>query len=113
VIIYGLSEDAVPAFFDSFFGFVRDPGQLPPTSYLRAGDVSQKVAARLVPLLHAMFPSGFHLTQIVWPDSSGFYPSQRGFDRRLDERQPRVWDRDTLNEHLLPRSAIEGTSPGA
>ena len=73
MIIYGLSEDAVTAFFDSFFAIVRDPGPLLPTSYLRAGDVSQKVASRLVPLLHAVFPSGFHLTQIVWPDSNGFY----------------------------------------
>lgn len=111
VIIYGLSEDTVAAFFDIFFDSIRDPDHLLPPSYLRAGDVSQKVVSRLVPLLHVMFPAGFQLKQIVWPDSNGLYPTQRGFDKRLEERQPRVWDRESLHDRLLPQRAMEEISP--
>jgi hypothetical protein len=111
VIIYGLSEDAVAAFFDTYFESIREPDHVLPTSYLRAGDVSPKVVSRLVPLLQVMFPAGFQLTQIVWPDSNGMYPTQRGFDKRLEERQPRVWDRESLHDRLLPQRAMEEISP--
>jgi hypothetical protein len=113
VLIYGLAVEDAGSFFDALFESFREPDRTIPIPFLMAGAVSQKIAARLVPILQCIFPDGFQLAQIVWPDGNGAYPTQRGFDKRLEARQPRAWAREALNERLLPRPNSTGvTSPG-
>lgn len=102
VIIYGLKETEVAPFFETYYQALRDPGSLSVYPELKVGKVAPDTAVRLVPLLKCIFPDGFELIQILWPDERGLYPGQLWYDAKLKARQPKLWGVTKLPSSVVP-----------
>lgn len=70
--------------------------------HYRALPVFPSVARRVVPLLDFLFPKGFNLFQITWPDANGYHPGDQRFAPDLRSKQPQIWGLATVADELVP-----------